>query len=157
MIKAAAATSRKTVHTVALLCGAAGLLSVYLIHNQYLLLLSMVGVGIAWASILSMPYAMLSSALPPARIGVYMGVFNLSIVLPQLVVSLGIGAVIGRMQDKGGIFLICAASLALSALAWRSAAPTDAGDDEAAQPGSSSTQGRDHVPHAAWDPRCHGG
>jgi maltose/moltooligosaccharide transporter len=66
----AAATSRKTVHAGALICGALGLLSVYFIHDKYLLLLSMVGVGIAWASILSMPYAILSTALPAERMGV---------------------------------------------------------------------------------------
>jgi maltose/moltooligosaccharide transporter len=93
LARMAAATSRKTVHTVALLCGAAGLLSVYVIHNQYLLLLSMVGVGIAWASILSMPYAMLSSALPPNRIGVYMGVFNFFIVLPEIAAALTFGPI----------------------------------------------------------------
>jgi len=91
LARAAAATSRKTVHSVALLCGAAGLLSVYVIHDQYMLLLSMVGVGIAWASILSMPYAMLSSSLPPARIGVYMGVFNFFIVLPEIFAALTFG------------------------------------------------------------------
>ncbi|MDH4105657.1 MAG: hypothetical protein OEV39_06040, partial [Gammaproteobacteria bacterium] len=52
--------------------------------------------------------------------GLYMGVFNLSIVLPQLVVSLGIGSLISRMPDKGSIFLVCGASLLLAALAWRS-------------------------------------
>ncbi len=93
LARMAAATSRKTVHTVALLCGAAGLLSVYVIHNQYLLLLSMVGVGIAWASILSMPYAMLSSALPAHRIGVYMGVFNFFIVLPEIAAALTFGPI----------------------------------------------------------------
>ena len=93
LARVAAATSRKTVHTVALLCGAAGLLSVYVIHNQYLLLLSMVGVGIAWASILSMPYAMLSSALPAHRIGVYMGVFNFFIVLPEIAAALTFGPI----------------------------------------------------------------
>jgi maltose/moltooligosaccharide transporter len=61
------------------------------IHNQYLLLLSMVGVGIAWASILSMPYAILSTALPANRMGVYMGVFNFFIVIPEIVASLGFG------------------------------------------------------------------
>ncbi len=91
LARMAAATSRKTVHTVALMCGAAGLLSVYVIHNQYLLLLSMVGVGIAWASILSMPYAMLSNALPAHRMGVYMGVFNFFIVLPEIVAALTFG------------------------------------------------------------------
>jgi maltose/moltooligosaccharide transporter len=86
--KLAAVTSRKAVHAISLVCGGAGLLSVYFIHNQYILLLTMVGVGIAWASILSMPYAILSGALPPARMGVYMGVFNFFIVIPEIVASL---------------------------------------------------------------------
>jgi maltose/moltooligosaccharide transporter len=89
--KLAAATSRKTVHVLALACGAAGLLSVYLIHGQYLLLLSMVGVGIAWASILSMPYAILSTALPADQMGVYMGIFNFFIVIPEILASLLFG------------------------------------------------------------------
>jgi maltose/moltooligosaccharide transporter len=87
----AAATSRKAVHAGALACGALGLLSVYFIHDRYLLLLSMVGVGIAWASILSMPYAILSTALPPERMGLYMGVFNFFIVIPEILASLGFG------------------------------------------------------------------
>ena len=87
----AAATSRKTVHTGALLCGALGLLSVWLIHEPNMLILSMIGVGIAWASILSMPYAMLSSALPVERMGVYMGVFNFFIVLPEILAALCFG------------------------------------------------------------------
>jgi maltose/moltooligosaccharide transporter len=87
-------TSRKTVHAMALLCGAAGLLSVYAIHDKYMLLLSMVGVGVAWASILSMPYAILSTALPPQRMGVYMGVFNFFIVIPEIIASLAFGPLI---------------------------------------------------------------
>ncbi|HET6972950.1 MAG TPA: MFS transporter [Pyrinomonadaceae bacterium] len=82
------ATSRKTVHIIALLCGGIGLISVLFITNKFMLFASMAGVGIAWASILSMPYVMLSTAVPPARMGVYMGVFNLFIVIPQIVMSL---------------------------------------------------------------------
>src|SRR6185369_5709395 len=73
----AKATSRKTVHLIALICGGIGLISVLFIANKWWLFASMAGVGIAWASILSMPYVMLSTAVPPARMGVYMGVFNL--------------------------------------------------------------------------------
>jgi maltose/moltooligosaccharide transporter len=117
----AARTSRKAVHAVALLCGAAGLLSLYLIRDQYLLLLTMVGVGIAWASILSMPYAILSGALPPQRMGVYMGVFNFFIVIPEIIAALAFGSVIRLVfgQDNpnaplymvmmGGVFLAIAA------------------------------------------------
>jgi maltose/moltooligosaccharide transporter len=85
----AARTSRRTVHAGALAVGAVGLLSVGAIHTPSLLIFSMVCVGVAWASILSMPYAMLSTALPPARLGVYMGVFNFFIVLPEIAASLG--------------------------------------------------------------------
>ena len=84
----AKAMSRKTVHMIALLCGGIGLISVYFISNKWMLFGSMAGVGIAWASILSMPYVMLSTAVPAERMGVYMGVFNLFIVIPQIVMSL---------------------------------------------------------------------
>jgi maltose/moltooligosaccharide transporter len=108
--KLAAATSRKAVHAGALVCGGLGLLSVYAIQNQYLLLLSMVGVGIAWASILSMPYAILSTALPPARMGVYMGVFNMFIVLPEIIASLGFGpftrAVFGVDNPQAPLYVV---------------------------------------------------
>ena len=118
----AARTSRKIVHAGALLCGAAGLLSMYLIRDQYLLLLIMVGVGIAWASILSMPYAILSGALPARRMGVYMGVFNFFIVIPEIIAALAFGRVIRLAfgQDNpnaslymvmmGGVFLAIAAA-----------------------------------------------
>src|SRR5260370_5612944 len=121
--KLVAMTSRKAVHAGALVCGALGLLSVYLIHDQYLLLLSMVGVGIAWASILSMPYAILSTALPASRMGVYMGVFNFFIVLPEIIASLTFGPLIrvafGADNPNaplyvvmcGGVFLLVAAVL----------------------------------------------
>jgi maltose/moltooligosaccharide transporter len=97
----AAATSRKTVHAAALVCGGLGLLSVYVIHDRYLLLLSMVGVGIAWASILSMPYAILSGALPPDRMGVYMGVFNFFIVIPEILASLFFGPLTRALFGEG--------------------------------------------------------
>src|SRR3954454_18294974 len=84
----AKATSRKSVHMISLICGGLGLISVLFITNKWMLFTSMAGVGIAWASILSMPYVMLSTAVPPARMGVYMGVFNLFIVIPQIVMSL---------------------------------------------------------------------
>ncbi len=111
--------SRKTIHTVCLLCGAAGLLSVSVIHDKWMLLASMTGVGIAWASILSMPYAILASSLPPARTGVYMGIFNFFIVLPEIGASLGFGWVMNHVLGNnrlaavvaGGICMIIAAVL----------------------------------------------
>src|SRR5438552_1857616 len=94
-------TSRKTVHAAALVCGGAGLLSLYLIHDKYLLPLSMVGVGIAWASILSMPYAILSTAIPPERMGVYMGIFNFFIVIPEITAALFFGPLSRTLFGQG--------------------------------------------------------
>ena len=109
---------RKTVHMVALVCGGIGLISVLFISNKWMLFASMAGVGMAWASILSMPYVMLSTAVPPARMGVYMGVFNLFIVIPQIVMSLIVpriyNSVLGGDPRNavvlGGISLLIAAA-----------------------------------------------
>ena len=68
-----------------------GLISVAWVHDKNMLFLCMTGVGIAWASILSMPYAMLSGSLPKDKIGIYMGIFNFFIVLPEIIASLGFG------------------------------------------------------------------
>jgi maltose/moltooligosaccharide transporter len=110
---------RKRAHSLCLLAGAAGLLSVAVIRNPYLLLLSMTGVGIAWASILSMPYCILAGALPPGRMGVYMGIFNFFIVIPEIIASLGFGWVMANLLHEnrvaavmsGGFFLMLAALL----------------------------------------------
>ena len=117
----AKATSRKTVHLVALLCGGIGLISVFFITNKWLLFGSMAGVGIAWASILSMPYVILSTAVPPSRMGVYMGVFNLFIVIPQIVMSLIVPPIFNNLLGGdprnavvlGGISLLVAAATVL--------------------------------------------
>jgi len=79
--------SRKMTHLITLVIGGIGLISIYFISDPNLLLVSMIGVGIAWASILSMPYAMLSSILPANKMGYYMGVFNFFIVIPQIVAA----------------------------------------------------------------------
>ncbi len=78
---------RKGVHTICLTCGGLGLISTYFASNPYFLWVGMIGVGIAWASILSMPYVILAGAIKAERMGVYMGVFNLFIVIPQIVQS----------------------------------------------------------------------
>ena len=117
----ARATSRKMVHALALICGGIGLLSVYIIHDKAILLLTMVGVGIAWASILAMPYAILSAAIPATRMGVYMGIFNFFIVIPEIIASFAFGPVIRAIFGPdnpnspmfvvmaGGVFLLLAA------------------------------------------------
>jgi maltose/moltooligosaccharide transporter len=78
---------RRWTHLFALACGGAGLISIFFISNPDMLAFSMIGIGIAWASILSIPYAMLSSALPSNKMGYYMGVFNFFIVIPQIVAA----------------------------------------------------------------------
>jgi maltose/moltooligosaccharide transporter len=110
---------RKHTHTVCLICGALGLMSVAVIHNKYVLLLTMVGVGIAWASTLSMPYAVLAASLPPARTGVYMGIFNFFIVTPEILASLFFGWIMIHFLHNnrlyaiiaGGVFMMIAAAL----------------------------------------------
>lgn len=84
----AAKIGRKGVHIFCLLCGGLGLISTYFATGPYFLWLGMAGVGIAWASILSMPYVILAGAIRPERMGVYMGVFNLFIVIPQVTQNL---------------------------------------------------------------------
>jgi maltose/moltooligosaccharide transporter len=110
---------RKNTHTICLVCGALGLMSVMMIHNKYALLLTMVGVGIAWASTLSMPYAVLAASLPPARTGVYMGIFNFFIVTPEILASLFFGWIMIHLLNNnrmyavvaGGAFMLIAAAL----------------------------------------------
>jgi maltose/moltooligosaccharide transporter len=104
--KLAARTSRKAVHAISLVCGGLGLLSTYFIHDQWTLLLTMVGVGIAWASILSMPYAILSGALPPARMGVYMGVFNFFIVIPEIIASLTFQPLVKSVFNNNPLYVV---------------------------------------------------
>jgi len=110
---------RKHTHSICLLIGALGLISVVVIHNKWLLLLTMVGVGIAWASTLSMPYAVLAASIPPARTGVYMGIFNFFIVTPEILASLFFGWIMIHLLHNnriyaiiaGGVFMLIAALL----------------------------------------------
>jgi maltose/moltooligosaccharide transporter len=110
---------RKLTHSVCLLCGALGLISVGFVKQPFELYICMTGVGIAWSSILSMPYAMLAGALPEDKIGVYMGIFNFFIVLPEIIASLFFGWIMEHLLDNnrmfavqiGGVLMILAALL----------------------------------------------
>jgi maltose/moltooligosaccharide transporter len=110
---------RKNAHSLCLTCGALGLLSVAVISSKYVLLLTMVGVGIAWASILAMPYAVLAGSLPQERTGVYMGIFNFFIVIPEILASVFFGWIMNHLLHNnrlaavvaGGLFLLVAAAL----------------------------------------------
>jgi maltose/moltooligosaccharide transporter len=106
----------RSIHRICLFAGGTGLILAAVFHEQYLLLGSMVLVGIAWASILSMPYAMLSNAIPAAKMGFYMGVFNFFIVLPQILASAGLGTLMSTVLGgnpmnavvMGGVSMIIA-------------------------------------------------
>src|SRR5690242_6785311 len=111
-------SSPKMAHVVCLLCGALGLLSITVVGSPNMLLVSMVGVGIAWASILSMPYAILTGALPPAKLGYYMGVFNFFIVIPQIVAAAILGFMVKHFFGGDSLYAIVVggASLVLAAV-----------------------------------------
>ncbi|MEI6455828.1 MAG: MFS transporter [bacterium] len=94
LIRVTKHTGPKLMHMICLAIGAIGLLTIPLMEGKFGLLFSMACIGIAWSSILSMPYAMLTSALPPDKFGVMMGIFNLFIVIPQVIASALLGNVI---------------------------------------------------------------
>lgn len=114
-------TSRKFTHFLALVAGGFGLMSIYFISNPTSFTiewLPMIGVGIAWASILSVPYAMLSGALPASKMGYYMGVFNFFIVIPQLVAASILGFLVSKFFDSQPVYalLIGGASMILAGI-----------------------------------------
>jgi maltose/moltooligosaccharide transporter len=116
--QAAKISSRKTVHGLALVAGGLGLLSTGFIHDKGLWQLTMLGVGIAWASILSMPYAMLSGALPAERMGVYMGIFNFFIVIPEILASVALEPVVKNLfgNDPVKVVMLGGASMMVAAV-----------------------------------------
>ncbi len=114
-------TNRRVTHLIALCFGGLGLISFYFIKNPYLLIISMAGVGFAWASILSMPYAILTGALPSKKMGVYMGIFNFFIVIPQILAASILGYLVKHFFEGqtilalllGGVSMILAGFLTL--------------------------------------------
>ena len=107
------------VHAASLLLMALGFLFVYLHgHTATLVYVGMAIIGLGWGAIVSLPFAIFSQSVSPARIGLYMGVFNLSVVLPQLAVSLGVGYLLSQMENKALVFVIGGVCMALSAVAW---------------------------------------
>jgi maltose/moltooligosaccharide transporter len=96
----AAKLGRRWTHSLCLICGGVGLLSVSMIHDKWFLIGPMIGVGIAWASTLSMPYAVLAASLPPAKIGVYMGIFNFFIVIPEIIAAAFFNRIVNFLQPK---------------------------------------------------------
>ena len=99
-------TSRKTVHLISLVAGGIGLASFYLIKDPNLLLISELGIGLAWASILAMPYAILAGSLPSEKMGVYMGIFNFFIVIPQITAASILGFFVRNLFGGEAIYAL---------------------------------------------------
>jgi maltose/moltooligosaccharide transporter len=116
---AARRIGRVRTHMAALLCGAAGYASFFFLDDPRFLIGSEIGIGIAWASILAMPYAILASSLPQRKLGVYMGLFNVFIVVPQLLVATVMGSIMKRFFPTEPIWTMAFAAgvMALAALA----------------------------------------
>ena len=97
---------RKKTHAISLIIGGLGLLSIYIMPNENWLIISMIGVGIAWASILAMPYAILAGSISAKKMGVYMGIFNFFIVIPQIINALIGGPLVRYAYNNEAIFAL---------------------------------------------------
>ena len=106
-------TSRKITHAISLVAGGLGLISFYFITNPDLLIISEIGIGLAWASILSMPYAILAGALPKERMGVYMGIFNFFIVIPQIIAAAILGFFVKNFFGGEAIYALLLGGISL--------------------------------------------
>ena len=113
----AKAIGRRLTHALSLIAGGVGLISIYFVKDGSMLNYSMIGVGLAWASILAMPYVILSGSIPPGKLGIYMGIFNFFITLPQIVNGIAGGWIVKHLYGGqpiyaivlAGFFMICAA------------------------------------------------
>jgi maltose/moltooligosaccharide transporter len=113
----ARATSRKIAHALSLIAGGIGYISMFFIQSPGMLWLPMVGIGLAWGSILAMPYAILSGSIPAQKMGVYMGIFNFFITIPQIINGVIGGPIVKYFYHNhaiyalvlAGLFMFCAA------------------------------------------------
>lgn len=103
---------RKTTHATALVIGGLGLISVYFVSSPNMLILSMIAVGVAWASILAMPYAILAGSIPARKMGVYMGIFNFFIVIPQITNAIIGGPIVKYLYGGNPIFALVTSGVA---------------------------------------------
>ena len=116
--KIAASVGRTKTHALSLILGGLGLISIYFIQDKYWLLLSMVGIGIAWASILAMPYAILAGSIPAKKMGVYMGIFNFFITFPQIVNGIIGGPIVKHLYGGQAIWALVTAGVFMLLGAW---------------------------------------
>ncbi len=109
----AKATSRKLTHAIALIIGGLSLISISFIHTPGMLILPMLGVGLAWASILSMPYAILTGSLPHNKMGIYMGIFNFFIVIPQILAASILGSMVKHLFHGNTMLALVAGGISM--------------------------------------------
>ena len=121
---------RKGTHAFSLLAGGLGLLSIYFIKDPAMLTYSMIGVGLAWASILAMPYVILSGSIPAGKLGIYMGIFNFFITLPQIVNGIFGGFIVKHFYNGQSIYAIVLAGFLLICAAVSVLFVYDAGADK---------------------------
>ncbi len=111
LARIAAKWGNRMVYALCLLCGAAGFLGLCLTSDQYALMFPMVGIGVAWAGILAMPYSILSRAVEARRMGVYMGIFNFTITIPQIIVGLTGGVIVKYLFSSSPMAMIALAGV----------------------------------------------
>lgn len=121
---------RKGTHAFSLFAGGLGLLSIYFIKDPAMLTYSMIGVGLAWASILAMPYVILSGAIPSGKLGIYMGIFNFFITLPQIINGIFGGFIVKHIYNGQSIYAIVLAGFLLLCAAVSVLFVYDAGVDK---------------------------
>lgn len=127
---------RVKTHLICIAIMAAGYAGIWLVGVTPILIYILMGVvGVGWAATVSLPFAIMSQKVDQAKMGLYMGLFNLSVVLPQLVASLGVGEAVGAAENKSIIFIICAGTLAISAVAWMLVKEDEGDNGVAASPG----------------------
>jgi maltose/moltooligosaccharide transporter len=106
-------TSRKVTHIIALITGGLGLISIYYLTDPRQMVFSMLGIGLAWASILAMPYAILTGSLPQSKMGVYMGIFNFFIVIPQILAATLLGFMVKVLFHEQSIYALITGGISM--------------------------------------------
>ena len=106
-------SSRKFTHFISLMLGGIGLASMIFFNDPVLLIIPMIGIGIAWASILSMPYAILTGALPSNKMGIYMGIFNFFIVLPQILSATILGFIVKSLFHGDAMYALIVGGISM--------------------------------------------
>lgn len=106
-------TNRKITHMISLIAGGLGLISILFIHTPGMLIISMLGIGLAWASILAMPYAILTGSLPANKMGTYMGIFNFFIVIPQIMAASILGFMVKSLFGGDSIYALVAGGVSM--------------------------------------------